>query len=241
MCDELRRIRVQVLERFQAWGGEAAPAVRYARLVAGYFQLLADYSNRPLVTLSDMARVLIRCVGASVNRLADGQTLTRSDVDRAEQLAGQLVRRQPPNSLVVGPVVPPYVRWLLAALTDPGRSALEMTVNLEWSGLPWADPRRANVVRSHSALLGVAECLHPIRPVIIDARWRTADVLGLARRIREDGAFYRLPILADALSAAGCNNESILGHCRSHLYHVPGCWIIERFRQAPRGGNDRAA
>jgi hypothetical protein len=36
------------------------------------------------------------------------------------------------------------------------------------------------------------------RPAI-DPRWRTADVLGLVRRIAADGTLTRLPILADAL------------------------------------------
>jgi hypothetical protein len=52
-------------------------------------------------------------------------------------------------------------------------------------------------------------------------------VLGIARSIREDGAFDRLPILADALMDAGCADEAVIGHCRSNLPHFPECWVVD--------------
>ena len=45
-------------------------------------------------------------------------------------------------------------------------------------------------------------------------RWRTSDTVGVARGIYEDRAFERMPILADALMDAGCDDEQVLGHCR---------------------------
>jgi hypothetical protein len=67
----------------------------------------------------------------------------------------------------------------------------------------------------------------PFRPVAFDRRWRTEDVLGLGRGIYEEGAFDRLPLLADALMDAGCDNEDILAHCRSAGPHVRGCWVAD--------------
>lgn len=55
----------------------------------------------------------------------------------------------------------------------------------------------------------------PSPPPPIDPRWRTSDVMGLARGISEDKAFERLPILGDALMDAGCEDEAILRHCRT--------------------------
>jgi hypothetical protein len=66
----------------------------------------------------------------------------------------------------------------------------------------------------------------PVLPEI-DANWRTADVVALARGIYEDRAFDRLPILADALMDAGCSDESILNHCRTKGPHVRGCWVVD--------------
>ena len=48
----------------------------------------------------------------------------------------------------------------------------------------------------------------------VDPRWRTLDVLGLARGIVEDGDWDRLPLLADALTDAGCDDEEHLAACR---------------------------
>jgi hypothetical protein len=68
---------------------------------------------------------------------------------------------------------------------------------------------------------------NPFRAVPLDPRWRTADVVGLALGIYEDGAFDRLPILADALLDAGCDNEQVIGHCRSEGPHVRGCRVVD--------------
>src|SRR5436190_1367926 len=48
---------------------------------------------------------------------------------------------------------------------------------------------------------------------VCDPAWRTRDVLALARLAR-DGEPDLMPILADALQDAGCDDERILGHCR---------------------------
>lgn len=68
---------------------------------------------------------------------------------------------------------------------------------------------------------------NPFRPVQLNPRWRTTDVVALARAIYDDRAFNRLPILADALMDAGCEDESIIGHSREHSPHVRGCWVVD--------------
>jgi hypothetical protein len=68
---------------------------------------------------------------------------------------------------------------------------------------------------------------NPFRPVTLDDRWRTANVLDLARTIYEGRTFDRLPILADALMDAGCDSEEILSHCRGPGPHVRGCWVVD--------------
>jgi hypothetical protein len=68
---------------------------------------------------------------------------------------------------------------------------------------------------------------NPFRPPPFDSRWRTGDVIGLARGINEDRAYDRLPLLCDALMDAGCDAEDILAHCRSEGPHVRGCWLVD--------------
>jgi hypothetical protein len=68
---------------------------------------------------------------------------------------------------------------------------------------------------------------NPFRPMSVDPSWLTSTVLALAEGIYQDRAFDRMPILADALQDAGCDNEEILNHCRQPAEHVRGCWVID--------------
>jgi hypothetical protein len=49
----------------------------------------------------------------------------------------------------------------------------------------------------------------------------------LAQVIYHERAFDRLPVLADALEDAGCDNADILVHCRGPGPHVRGCWVVD--------------
>ncbi len=71
---------------------------------------------------------------------------------------------------------------------------------------------------------------NPYRRVPFDPAWRTADVLSLARQMYDSRGFGTMPILADALQDAGCDNEDILSHCRNAPAntHVRGCWVLDR-------------
>jgi len=57
--------------------------------------------------------------------------------------------------------------------------------------------------------------------------WNGATVHQLADRIDREGVYYDLPILADALEDAGCDNVAILTHLRGGGGHVRGCWAID--------------
>jgi hypothetical protein len=70
---------------------------------------------------------------------------------------------------------------------------------------------------------------NPFRRAKPDKQWLTSDVLALARGIYDERAFDRMPILADALQDAGCNDHEILSHCRNpDREHARGCWLIDR-------------
>jgi hypothetical protein len=71
---------------------------------------------------------------------------------------------------------------------------------------------------------------NPFRFPRIDAAvlgWNGGTLVKLAQTIYGDRAFDRLPILADALEEAGCDNANILNHCRSEGPHVRGCWVLD--------------
>ena len=64
-------------------------------------------------------------------------------------------------------------------------------------------------------------------PVRFENAWRTSSVIAVARAIYEGQAFDDMPILADALSDAGCNETRVLDHCRGKGRHVRGCWVLD--------------
>ncbi|MFO0850345.1 MAG: hypothetical protein U0871_17565 [Gemmataceae bacterium] len=68
---------------------------------------------------------------------------------------------------------------------------------------------------------------------LIHPRWRTETVLALARSIQTERAFDRMPILADALEEAGCDNQFVLLHCRTPNQHIPHCWVISAVLKTP--------
>ncbi len=66
------------------------------------------------------------------------------------------------------------------------------------------------------------------RPITFDPAWRTDTAVSLARGMYESRDFGAMPILADALQDAGCDNEHILNHCRGiSTTHVRGCWVVD--------------
>jgi hypothetical protein len=68
---------------------------------------------------------------------------------------------------------------------------------------------------------------NPFGAVSLVPSWLTPDVVAIARAFYDERAFDRMPILGDALEAAGCDNADILLHCRSHTGHVRGCWVLD--------------
>jgi hypothetical protein len=57
--------------------------------------------------------------------------------------------------------------------------------------------------------------------------WEGGTVVKLAQAIYEERVFDRLPVLADALEEAGCDNAELVRHCRQPGEHVRGCWVID--------------
>jgi hypothetical protein len=68
---------------------------------------------------------------------------------------------------------------------------------------------------------------NPFRPLRSNPSWVTPAVSGLAVRIYQKKAFDLLPVLADALEEAGCDNAEVLNHCRSKQSHARGCWTVD--------------
>lgn len=182
----------------------------------------------------------------TAERAADGRAKP-ADVERAwaatqqwiipavaglfRTLLGRLLGQpQPAPELVLSPPAQPNtVATLLLliarreawATVYAGRAAASPDLNAVRGNKPAAEKRfQADLVR---CLFG-----NPFRPTTFDPRWRTSTAVGLARAVYAEHAFDRLPILADALEEAGCDDEQVLRHCREAVAHARGCWVVDR-------------
>jgi hypothetical protein len=88
---------------------------------------------------------------------------------------------------------------------------------------PWQQTEACQQAQLLREFLG-----NPFCPVTFSPSWRTDTALTLARQMYDTRDFSAMPILADALQDAGCDNEDILSHCRdANATHVRGCWVVD--------------
>ena len=98
------------------------------------------------------------------------------------------------------------------------------------AGLSSADwTQDVATVREASELAAILRDIfgNPFRPVAFDPAWRTSTAVALAEGMYDRRDFGAIPILADALQDAGCEDEQILSHCRGDGPHVRGCWVVD--------------
>jgi len=107
-----------------------------------------------------------------------------------------------------------------AAASRPAVAARNAAVSALAGVAPKAE--RAAQIQLLRDILG-----NPFRPVTVDPAWRTPAVVALAEDIYQHRDFERLPILADALRDAECDNSDVLDHCRGPGPHVRGCWVVD--------------
>jgi len=76
---------------------------------------------------------------------------------------------------------------------------------------------------------------NPIVGYRFEPSWYTPSVVDIARTIYDERSFDKMPILADALLDADCDEEAILRHLRgreTHTkdkpVHMRGCWVLDR-------------
>jgi hypothetical protein len=112
----------------------------------------------------------------------------------------------------------------------------------EWNAATWSLLSAMENSAYHAALIHKdqspeqaeqANCFrdifgNPFRPITVNPAWLTSTVTGLARQMYESRDFSPMPILADALQDAGCENADILSHCWGpNQVHVRGCWVVD--------------
>ncbi|MFQ3649394.1 MAG: hypothetical protein SNJ75_03605 [Gemmataceae bacterium] len=91
--------------------------------------------------------------------------------------------------------------------------------------------QQARVAESRGQCAVLREIIaNPFRPLRLQRDWlRHQDGVAaqLLLLIRREHRFSDLPILADALEDAGCDQEQLLRHLREPNGHLAGCWALE--------------
>jgi hypothetical protein len=67
-------------------------------------------------------------------------------------------------------------------------------------------------------------------------RWNDRCPARMAEYVHTRRAFEVLPILADALEDAGCDDQDVLEHCRRPTLHTANCWVLKAIRAADTTG-----
>ncbi len=71
--------------------------------------------------------------------------------------------------------------------------------------------------------------------IAVDPKWlkfNGGTIPAMAESMHKTGDYSAMPILADALQEAGCENELFLWHCRAPAcVHAGGSWLVELLRQ----------
>lgn len=174
-----------------------------------------------------------RAVIEIIERFADGQA-SLGDMHAAHGLASAAEFLGPPMQATKEDMKRQYAGMAaIYASTPPDESlAPRNGPRGVWFSAYNTIDKATNAGNPRESRPRIAATLHdilgnPFRPVTVDPRWKTGNVVSLAQAIYDERAFDRMPILADAMEEAGCQEQSILTHCRSGGDHVRGCWVVD--------------
>jgi hypothetical protein len=190
-------------------------------LVCGLCRLAAPFVGRP-----ELLGVL-----ATAEEFADG-LLSATELGRARQFALQTAQ-----SYAEIPHIEKFAHAVALAATVAAPSSQNLYKSIE----PSTASLIARALEGALALLadegeavprvpGYATVFDDIEPrqTVFSAEWRTDTAVALARTMSDAREFSAMPILADALQDAGCENEVVLAHCRdTNQVHVRGCWVVD--------------
>jgi hypothetical protein len=118
----------------------------------------------------------------------------------------------------------PY--WVMRAVAGAARPDRFSAIHAAWCAR-MAEPGAAE----ESAQCDLLRDLfgHLFRPAAgrAWAAWQDGTVVTVARSIYQGHSFAELPVLADALEEAGCDDADVLGHLRGAGPHARGCWVLD--------------
>jgi hypothetical protein len=208
-----RRLRLFALACFrEIWASTdndetcAALAILEHLALTGPLRQRDGQLSNPQVVRVPAGQVVIDC-GASEDAVGPLEVLRENEVVK------RIEAREIKSTLV-------YAFRILACTEFQNWPPLGSVSFFEHAGI--AHRRQAHLIRDIVS--------SPFRPIPLAVDWlhrNDATVRRIAEAIYVEDAFDRLPILADALEDAGCDNADILNHCRQAGEHVRGCWVVD--------------
>jgi hypothetical protein len=169
----------------------------------------------PFDAAARVARLLVR-IGEFAWAQANTMVISGLACVNSREELGEMIRRQ-------------RRKWEDAGRASPVPGSWE-TLYANWDAVRDASPWGRDAIRFREGELTalVRDIFgNPFRRVGADPSWLTSTTVSLARSIYKDCAFDRLPILADALEEAGCDDADVLNHLRGDGLHVRGCWAVD--------------
>ena len=103
---------------------------------------------------------------------------------------------------------------------DPNLTEAMNACSYAMTGEPYGDDVQRQLLRE---VLG-----NPFTNMELDAKWKSDQVVSLARSMYDQDSFDRMPELAMALEEAGCDDQRFIEHCRRSSGHVRGSWVIDQ-------------
>ena len=178
----------------------------------------------------------------AVKQLVDGYA-TPGEIDNANRYFGWVMRAIDLNrtNYYPDPQLTPLLRgriahWIagFSTATSDLRNILDyyLVAYPGWSATSnYSSSERGALHTDHrSVALALIDDIFgsPFHPAPFSSEWHTDTAIALAKQMYDSGEFSAMPILADALQDAGCDNVNILNHCRdADQIHVRGCWVVD--------------
>jgi hypothetical protein len=184
---------------------------------------------KPLIYVREFASIRrLRLVAAAYVRWL--QSLPEYQYARqCADLIEEVADRPMPHDKVMDRLWAMEGHWGLSTTLGPDEQVGQGVSKLVFLAESYLATRPDGPQTAHRKMLELLRCVfgNPFYEVRIDPSWRTHPVVATATAAYDDRAFFRMPEMAAALSAAGCQDPEVLGHCVRTEPHVRGCWVVD--------------
>lgn len=219
---------------------QIAPAFPLFRAASRNARTAIELAGEAITEAADAVRGLFAAPGAEAfDRLRAAVDQAGETRARAATAANLAIRFKQQGDELADRAAAAKNKRLEAARADEIVRAAEENAGMDDADDESPAERRERSGRENASARYLARVLrevvgNPFRPPRFEAGWRTKDATELAKTIFAERSWDKLPVLADALLDADCDEEQVLRHLRGTEkglpdppQHVRGCWVVE--------------